>query len=80
MTNHIHLIVGRNGTETIGSIIRDMKKYTAVHICRAIANNPSESRKVWMLNIFAQAASNSRKHQKYKFWEDEVSSRGIIFE
>ena len=24
-----------------------------------------------MLNIFAQAASSSRKHQKYKFWEDE---------
>jgi len=71
MTNHIHLIVGRNGTETIGSIIRDMKKYTAVHLCRAIANNPSESRKVWMLNIFAHAASNSRKHQKYKFWEDD---------
>jgi len=80
MTNHIHLIVGRNGTETIGSIIRDMKKYTAVHLCRAIANNPSESRKVWMLNIFAHTASNSRKHQKYKFWEDDYHPNGIIFD
>ena len=53
MTNHIHLIVGRNGTETIGSIIRDFKKFTAVHICRAIENNGSESRRLWMLRIFA---------------------------
>jgi putative transposase len=71
MTNHIHLIVGRTGTETVGSIIRDFKKYTSVHICRAIANNPFESRKRWMLKIFTDAASSSSKHQKYKFWEDE---------
>ena len=71
MTNHIHLIIGRNGSETIGDIIRDFKKYTSVHVCRAIANNDSESRKKWMLKIFAEAASRSRKHEKYKFWEDE---------
>jgi REP element-mobilizing transposase RayT len=71
MTNHIHLIVGRNGTETIGSIIRDFKKYSSVHICRAIASNPTESRKGWMLDIFSKGALKSSKHQKYKFWEDE---------
>ncbi|MBL7856625.1 MAG: transposase [Cyclobacteriaceae bacterium] len=68
MTNHIHLIVGSRGEEKIEDIIRDFKKYTSVHICRAIAGNPSESRKLWMLSIFAQAPSVSRKHQKYKFW------------
>jgi putative transposase len=36
-----------------------------------LANNPFESRKLWMLKIFADAASSSSKHQKYKFWEDE---------
>ena len=56
MTNHIHLIVGRNGTETIGSIIRDFKKYTAVHICRAIANNPSESRKALDVKYFCTSS------------------------
>ncbi|HOX81759.1 MAG TPA: transposase [Chryseolinea sp.] len=36
MTNHIHLIVGRDGEETIDSIIRNFKKYTSVHIFKAI--------------------------------------------
>ena len=71
MTNHIHLIVARNGTETIDSIIRDFKKYTSVHICRAIESNHSESRRLWMLQLFSAAAMNSSKHQKYKFWENE---------
>jgi len=71
MTNHIHLIVGRKGEEKIEEIIRDFKKYTSVHICRLIQNNPMESRKSWMLGIFREAAFNSKKHQKFKFWQNE---------
>jgi putative transposase len=71
MTNHIHLIVGRGGEDKIEDIIRDFKKYTSVHICRAIESNAVESRKAWMLSVFADAALNSRKHQKYKFWQNE---------
>ncbi len=71
MTNHIHLIVGRKGEDNIECIIRDFKKYTSVHICRAIESNVSESRKFWMLNLFQQAALVSKKHQKYKFWQNE---------
>lgn len=71
MTNHIHLIVARSGTETLDNIIRDFKKYTSVHICKAIENNHTESRRLWMLEIFSVAAMNSKKHQKYKFWENE---------
>ncbi|HEY3403250.1 MAG TPA: transposase, partial [Ohtaekwangia sp.] len=68
MTNHIHLMIGRNGEKNMDSIIRDFKKYTSVHICKAIENNSSESRRQWMLKIFSEAALNSSKHQKYKFW------------
>jgi putative transposase len=71
MTNHIHLIVGRKGEQGIDEIIRDFKKYTSVHICRAIAENSKESRRSWLLNIFASAAQDSKKHQKYKFWQNE---------
>jgi len=71
MTNHIHLIVGRKGKEKIEDIIRDFKKYTSVHICRAIEGNDRESRKSWMLNIFRMAAKESKKHMNYKFWQNE---------
>src|SRR5688572_12021856 len=71
MTNHIHMIIGRSGESNIEDIIRDFKKYTSVHICRAIEANPCESRKSWMLKIFGIAADESNKHQKYKFWQNE---------
>ena len=71
MSNHIHLIVGRNGEEPIENIIRDFKKFTSVMICRAIQENPEESRKEWVLEIFKKAAESSSKHQKFKFWQSE---------
>ncbi|HOX83213.1 MAG TPA: transposase [Chryseolinea sp.] len=71
MTNHIHFIVGRRGAEKIEDIIRDFKKFTSVHVARAIENNPAESRRLWILDIFRTAANDSKKHQKYKFWQNE---------
>lgn len=71
MTNHMHLIVGRNGEVNIEDIIRDFKKYTAVVLCKAIENNPQESRKKWLLWMFHKLAEKSKKHQKYCFWQNE---------
>jgi REP element-mobilizing transposase RayT len=71
MTNHIHMIVGRNGESKIEEIIRDFKKYTSVHVCRAIESNSTESRKEWMLRMFGSLAAESKKHSKYKFWQNE---------
>jgi putative transposase len=69
MSNHIHLIVGRiNPLIRIEDIVRDLKKYSSVHICRAIKSNARESRREWMLSIFSNAAEETGKHQKYKFW------------
>ena len=70
MSNHIHLIVGRNGGKNIEHIIRDFKKYTSVQICKAVEENMHESRKQWMLKLFSQAAGGSNKHVKYKFWQN----------
>lgn len=51
--------------------MRDFKKFTSVQICRSIEGNMLESRKSWMLNVFKSAASDSAKHEKYKFWQNE---------
>ncbi len=71
MSNHIHLIIGRNGAVKIEDIIRDFKKFTSVHLCKMIEDNNQESRKSWMLKLFSNAADKSKKHVKYKFWQNE---------
>lgn len=52
-------------------IIRDLKKYTATHICKAIESNPQESRREWMLGLFRSYGAKTGKHHKYKFWQGE---------
>ena len=52
-------------------IVRDFKKYTSVHIIRAIENNSAESRKDWMLGLFKSAGLDSKKHVNYKFWQND---------
>lgn len=71
MSNHIHLIVGREKDHNIEHIIRDFKKYTSVHICRAIESKTGERRSQWMLDLFRKAAVESKKHQKYMFWQNQ---------
>lgn len=70
MSNHLHMIIGTEGKNKMEDIVRDFKKYTSVHICKAIENNQQESRKKWMLWMFGQIASKSPKHVKYAFWQN----------
>ena len=71
MSNHVHLIVGKEGDLKIEEIVRDFKKYTSVHICRLIESNNREGRRDWMLQLFSSAASDSKKHVKYMFWQNQ---------
>ena len=71
MDNHVHLAIGRCGEEKLEDIVRDIKKFTSVHICRAIESNPQESRKEWMLWMFERAGKKSGKHKKYMFWQED---------
>jgi putative transposase len=71
MSNHVHLIVGRHGELKIEEIIRDLKKFTSVQITKSIESNRGESRREWMLELFSRAATNSKKHIKYMFWQNE---------
>lgn len=48
MSNHIHLIISSK-TGKLSDTIRDLKKFTASKIVKAIAENEKESRKSWLL-------------------------------
>jgi putative transposase len=41
MTNHVHMIIGRAGEAGMEEIIRDLKKFTATQICKAIEIEPA---------------------------------------
>ena len=68
MTNHVHLIISSNKNK-IEHIVRDLKKYTSKQIIKSIQENDTESRKDWMLNMFAYAGNNNNNNKEYQFWK-----------
>jgi putative transposase len=64
MTSHVHLIIGRNKEPALESIVRDIKKYTAVKIIEAIKNNPGESRRELFLWLFEKAGRNNTNNTR----------------
>lgn len=62
LTNHCHLIIGSK-KEPLSDIIRDLKKYTAKSIIKAIEENPHESRKNWLLWLL-------KKDDGIWFWKE----------
>ena len=70
MTNHVHLIVSTTGPR-IPDIVRDIKKYTSKQIIQAISTHPAESRREWMLNLFAFAGRNNANNTDFQFWKQD---------
>ena len=71
MNNHIHLIVSAVNDADLPSIIRDFKKYTSSKLVDAISNNPTESRKKWLLNMFLFAGKGNNDNERYQFWQKD---------
>jgi len=49
MSNHCHFILGSDESHPLSDTIRDFKKFTAKAIYKAIQENPTESRRKWLL-------------------------------
>lgn len=71
MSNHIHLIAKSKVSGTLPDILRDFKKFTAKAILKAIRDNPKESRKEWMVNIFSDAGINNGNNKNFQFWRQD---------
>jgi REP element-mobilizing transposase RayT len=52
MPSHLHMIASTKGNFQLHEIFRDFKKFTATEIIKCM-NEISESRKEWMLKLFA---------------------------
>jgi REP element-mobilizing transposase RayT len=68
MTNHVHLIC-HTGERSLNDVLRDMKSFTAKAIVHAIASNPHESRKEWMLHMFGYHGRGSSQNRHFQFWQ-----------
>lgn len=70
MSNHVHLIIGSEKT-LLSNLIRDLKKFTSSAILKAIAENPEESRREWMLWMFERAGKKNSNNTKFQFWQQD---------
>lgn len=69
MSNHVHMIISRDGSTTLDAILRDIKKFTSVKLIEEIKINPEESRKQWMLQLFNEAGISNTQNIIYQFWQ-----------
>ncbi|MBN2730116.1 MAG: transposase [Bacteroidales bacterium] len=71
MTNHIHLIYRSVNGEKPEQILGDFKRFTSKALVKAIQDNPGESRKEWMLEIFKKCADKSSNVENFQFWRHD---------
>jgi len=68
MTNHLHLIANSNHPFVLKDTIRDFKKFTSKQLVTSLQEE-KESRRSWILNMFAYSARNSKKHKNFQVWQ-----------
>lgn len=69
MPSHLHMIISAEVGGNLSDIMRDFKKHTSTNIVDQIKTG-IESRKEWMLPLFAKAAEGKKRIKNYKFWQD----------
>lgn len=69
MPSHVHLICSADSGKILSDIMRDFKKHTSKELIDNITNEP-ESRREWVLDLFAKASEHLKREQKYKVWQD----------
>jgi putative transposase len=68
MPNHVHLIIGTQGVP-IQDIMRDLKSYTSRALRKEISNNPTESRRSWLLAAFTCKGLNNKSNNDWQLWQ-----------
>ncbi|MBZ0206126.1 MAG: transposase [Flavobacteriales bacterium] len=67
MSNHVHMIVQREGG-TLAEWIRDFKSFTAKRIIHLIETHPDESRRDWLSPYFREQGKLTAQSREYAFW------------
>jgi len=68
MSSHVHLIISSE-KDDLRMILRDLKRHTSKTILKTIEENVQESRREWMLWMFARAGKRNPNNEIYQFWQ-----------
>ena len=72
MSNHVHLIAKvRDESLSLTDIIRDIQRFTAKEIYKALKSDKLESRRNWLLWIFESQGKRSSSNENVKIWRHE---------
>jgi putative transposase len=82
MTNHVHLLM-RCLQDSPEIVLGKFKEYTSRALVQAITDNPLESRKCWLIEMFQNAAAKTSNVSSLQLWQHhnqpvEVWSNHII--
>lgn len=71
MTSHVHLVFKSIKGQNPELLIGDLKRFTSQSIVKCIQENPSESRKEFLLDFFKKEAKKSSNVNHYQFWRHD---------
>jgi REP element-mobilizing transposase RayT len=71
MTNHFHMMCSFDQGRNPGTVIKNIKSFTAIRIIDKIINNDRESRKNWMLDVFESKGMKNKSNYRFQFWQTE---------
>ncbi|RIJ50181.1 transposase [Maribellus luteus] len=71
MSNHMHLIFRSASEQKPELLLGDFKRFSSKAVLRAIARNPQESRKDFLLNTFSEAGIKASNVKIYQFWQHD---------
>lgn len=72
MTSHVHMVVSRKEEQgLLSGWLHDFKSYTAKRLLRMIQELPTESRREWLLPLFARFAEGRAQNDHFMFWKKD---------
>ena len=71
MSNHFHGILSAHEGFELSKILGELKRSSSIEIMKAVEKNDTESRQVWMLEIFDRAGSANSRNSKRQFWQQD---------
>lgn len=78
MTNHLHLLAGITGQNSVSDIMRDFKKYTSKKLIDTLQHEVTESRREWMLDRFEFSGRNDKKIKNFRFWQEGTDIQEVF--
>jgi putative transposase len=68
-SSRLHMVLGRNGDQSLVGLMRDIKKFTAVKILEVLKASPTESRKEFLLWHFGKAGRANPNNTHFQVWQ-----------